>query len=729
MHFVAPPSTDLIAQGKEELAVHIKKLSRHLNKSGHSLALPPYIREIRDAARKPIKTDFFATFAMPLSVDTELVAVESDVSHFSSVSHSSSLRESVSTILTEIRSISQRTSKLESLVVPNNDNPVVMIRHKGGRADSVLDGFGSVASASQTAPSTMPPPPSPALPPGVPSSSGVSASAFSSTAPSVVQQGVKRELGSDAMGKTGIKARRVMSVTEFREGKDVSVRVGDRDVKTLKGSLVKGTVSFGGGSGVGGAKGSSGFGLDSGVAGGSWGEGLGRERTVEQPSGRDVVDDDFEEGELRDELEDRDRDGEGVDRPRQEPAELELPGCSLESMEGVEWGLWTTLKPPYSLTYHNGVTKAVYNANNDVLIPIEDVRLATMDDGSRMFQARKERPSFKIKGVPQVFGTRYDKSKASQFFGTFRSLFPVAPAEVGELWMQNWDSAVQVPSGLLKKPDLPFTLDSATKNFQYLASGVSVQRPVVSPTVVPYIEEHKDIVACLPCCKFLPSQCALDLGVSFDSIVALNKDLLVNEYHKRLQLLSVICSFSSQVSSLVVAKELNSPSAFESGVKNLVGGFSGTSNFLCESLMREFSEARIALRKSAFKDPAEHYSARMIKAAPFSKRLFDQEERGKIELEFGRMPKPLHWENFLKLKPKIQAKASKPKPASSNSWKNRGRGSYSRGRGGSSSFSQSGGSFRGKGGPFKSGGGNNQAQGQKFRDNQEHSRGRGGRRN
>ena len=55
---------------------------------------------------------------------------------------------------------------------------------------------------------------------------------------------------------------------------------------------------------------------------------------------------------------------------------------------------------------------------------------------------------------------------------------------------------------------------------------------MVSPTVVPYIEEHKDIVACLPCCKFLPSQCALDLGVPFDSIVALNKDLLVNEYHK-----------------------------------------------------------------------------------------------------------------------------------------------------------------------------------------------------
>ena len=66
-------------------------------------------------------------------------------------------------------------------------SPAVVIRRKGV-GGAVLDGFGSVSpsvSASQTVPSTMPPPPSRAmplshdfmLPPGVPSSSGVTSAA------------------------------------------------------------------------------------------------------------------------------------------------------------------------------------------------------------------------------------------------------------------------------------------------------------------------------------------------------------------------------------------------------------------------------------------------------------------------------------------------------------------------------------------------------------------------
>ena len=173
-----------------------------------------------------------------------------------------------------------------------------------------------------------------------------------------------------------------------------------------------------------------------------------------------------------------------------------------------------------------------------------------------------------------------------------------------------------------------------------------------------------------------------------------------------------------------MARELNSPSAFEGGgVKNLIGGFSGTMNFVCESIMREFSEARIALRKSAFKNPSEHYSARMVRAAPFSKSLFDDVEKDRIELEFGKMQKPLHWEDLLKKKPTSHSSAPKPKPAPSQS--GRGRGNF-RGRGGSFQ-----GSFRGKGGPFKSsGGGQSQAQDQKFHQGgQGNSRGRGGKRN
>ena len=96
--------------------------------------------------------------------------------------------------------------------------------------------------------------------------------------------------------------------------------------------------------------------------------------------------------------------------------------------------------------------------------------------------------------------------------------------------MTNWDSAVQVPSDLLKKADLPLSLESATKNFERLASGVTVQRPTISPTVVAYIKEHEKIVSCLPCKKFSPSQCSIDFGASSSALLSLDKDLIAAEF-------------------------------------------------------------------------------------------------------------------------------------------------------------------------------------------------------
>ena len=223
----------------------------------------------------------------------------------------------------------------------------------------------------------------------------------------------------------------------------------------------------------------------------------------------------------------------------------------------------------------------------------------------------------------------------------------------------------------------------------------------------------------------MASTIASEFGVPLINLHPLKKDLLDAEHQRRLALLTALCHFSSHLAMRVLSDQLASPSAFEGGVKNCIGGYSGTLAFACITALRDFCEARVALRRSAFKNPHETYSMRMIRASPFSKELFDKEEKSTIEEDFGKfIHKNLTWESFLDVKVPPSSNQPKQKAAPSQSWRGR-QSPRGRGRG------FSGSSFRGKGGPYKSsGGGNGQSRGQKFRQgNQSFSRGRGGRRN
>ena len=581
----------------------------------------------------------------------------------------------------------------------------------------MLERFGSVtASPSPSVPSSMPPPasipsassaasPSPtlstsaALPPGTPSSSKLSVAPASSEAP---RAGGKRAREEGGSVKGGVKSRRISSVVQFREGKDYAVSLEEGGIRMAQGSIVRGTVQ-------------DNFRVHSREFDEFAGE-FDRDSGVQD---RDLVgeDNDREDGEIRDDDDLGDGFGPGVDTPA-----FSVDQSSLST----EWGDWKTLKPPFSLALHNGAPKALYNSSNGSQTPIEHIKLATMDDGTRMFAVRSRKPEFKVKAAPEIFGTRHDKLKASQYFATFQSSFPKVPSSVAEKWLNSWDAAVQVPSKVLSKADLPFTVESATKTFENLAAGISCPRPSLAPTIVAFIKEFEPIISCLPVRRFFPSELATEFGVHLDSLVSLKKELLNNEYHRRLNLLSAICHFSSQLSMVVLSEELEVPSAFEGGVKNCVGGYSGTLLYSCNAAMRDFLEARVALRKSAFKNPLDHYSQRMIRSSPFSKTLFDQVERLKIDEEFSKVShKTITWESLLNKKSPSsnQQQQAAPKP-SAQSWKGK---QPARGRGRGSPGS----SYRGKGGPFKSsGGGNNNFRGQGFRqNNQRSSRGRGGRGN
>ena len=126
--------------------------------------------------------------------------------------------------------------------------------------------------------------------------------------------------------------------------------------------------------------------------------------------------------------------------------------------------------------------------------------------------------------------------------------------------------------------------------------------------------------------------------------------------------------------------------------------------------------------KSAFKDPKETFSLRMIRASPYSKSLFCAKEQEAILKEFGKCSnRSLSWEKLLKKS--SEERVTAPKPGPSHQPKSKPQASF---RGG---FSQN--FAKGKGGPGKSSGAGSSGQGQKFRqhDNQKPSRGRGGQRN
>ena len=151
--------------------------------------------------------------------------------------------------------------------------------------------------------------------------------------------------------------------------------------------------------------------------------------------------------------------------------------------------------------------------------------------------------------------------------------------------------------------------------------------------------------------------------------------------------------FSAKLTCWIVPGEIQSPSAFESSMRNKVGGFSGAVQFICNNAFRQFAEARIELQRSAFKDPKETFSLRMIRASPFSKSLFCAVEQDAILKEFGKCSnRSLSWEKLLK-KGSSEKKATAPKPGPSHQPKPKPQANF---RGG---FSQNFG--RGKEGPWE----------------------------
>ena len=68
-HFIAQDNVDIIAKGRSELVAHIRKLSRHVEKSSGTLGLPLFIQAIRKKSGKPIRVDYFAKLDVPEGFD------------------------------------------------------------------------------------------------------------------------------------------------------------------------------------------------------------------------------------------------------------------------------------------------------------------------------------------------------------------------------------------------------------------------------------------------------------------------------------------------------------------------------------------------------------------------------------------------------------------------------------------------------------------------------------
>ena len=721
-HFILQTDPVILAEGHNELCLHLRKLNRHVGKSGNSLGIPLFVQEVRKKSGNPVKVNYFENLSFPeefhvTSPDTISVSSRrSSVSKASLESKVEKLEATTHSILSAFHEFAKEqksiNSKYEAVneLLSNTSAPNVIIRQvKGGDVASVVDGAGVSGTASTSAavssvPSSSAPPP-PSVPPTCTSGTPPSgASSLPSGSGLGVGRGIKRS-GDVVKGNPIAKARKVSSVVEFREGKEYAVS-GEGGSLSVKGSLLKGSYSV--------------------MQDDSGNVGVSMNYQEEIHSGLQLDSSILEESDNRDKQEEEEREeGEIVEDEVRPPEEdtFEVPGFSLDhaALEGSEYGHWGMLKPPFSLLLHNGKNKAIYNSVTGTQIPIDSVMLATLEGGSKMFCVKRKRTLFKVRKAAEVFATKGDKSRASQFFAMFQSLFPKGDKEMAKGWMQSFDSSVRVPSGILSEADFPFSFEDAVKLFQDTAAGVKSSHPSLPASVIPYIPEYSDIVACLPMPKFPATVLATEFGVASTSVFSLNKDLLQAEYTRRMCLLTVLSLFSSRLALYILPGEINTLSAFEASIRNNLGGYSGMLAHLANVMLKDFAEARVELRKSAFRNPDDTFPMRMIRASPFSKTLFCGAEKTAIGLEFGRFNKTVSWEKMLKTKPSSdkatvpKAGPSQPKAPAQPRFK-----PY---------FSPRG---RGKGGPFKSSRGGGQHQGQKFRsgnNNQRSSRGRGGQRN
>ena len=144
------------------------------------------------------------------------------------------------------------------------------------------------------------------------------------------------------------------------------------------------------------------------------------------------------------------------------------------------------------------------------------------------------------------------------------------------------------------------------------------------------------------------------------------------EHRARTNLLSACVVYSQELAIVVLGDELKDRSSFEAGTRNVVTGLSAYTLQLCRGLMFSFCEARVNLRRAAFRDPDDSMCLRLVREDPYSKTLFGEEVVEDVEKECRKhRDKAFKWESLLAMKhPHQQQSNASQKAGPSAPWKN-----------------------------------------------------------
>ena len=144
-HFILQTDPVILAEGHNELCLHLRKLNRHVGKSGNSLGIPLFVQEVRKKSGNPVKVNYFEDLTFPeefhvTSPDTISVSsrhssvskasLESKVEKLEAATHS--ILSAFSEFAKEQKNINSKYEAVNELL-SNTSAPNVIIRQvKGG---------------------------------------------------------------------------------------------------------------------------------------------------------------------------------------------------------------------------------------------------------------------------------------------------------------------------------------------------------------------------------------------------------------------------------------------------------------------------------------------------------------------------------------------------------------------------------------------------------------------
>ena len=234
---------------------------------------------------------------------------------------------------------------------------------------------------------------------------------------------------------------------------------------------------------------------------------------------------------------------------------------------------------------------------------------------------------------------------------SFCNQFPQFTIDLKEPFVKDWPRSFctlsQFSDEELEILRFPLDHDDMARMFRYIGTGSVVKVPKLCPSVVTFLNYHSELVSCLPPLQFGSDAVASLFGLQAGQLVSLNSALLAEEHTARMNMLALTVVFASVQIYCALAKNSVAPSALEAAGFSLFSGIAPFVTYAWIQGYHRFCKARVALRRSVFREPLHSLATQVIVEDPFSRDLFSLAAIERASKEFYK--ENLEWKSLLKL--------------------------------------------------------------------------------